>query len=113
LLYASWVAAQLGWTPADAKKRIRLQAREDRDATSVGILSIALRSDRATFTIRKNYGELTGSAHVEMPDICGLPRKRAFWPTDDTSLLSQELDHSQRHTVYERAVVMATQILQV
>lgn len=110
LLYASWVAAQLSWSPADAKKRIRLEAREDRDATPVGILSVTLRSDRATFTIRKNYGESTAVASVEMPDICGLPRKRAFWPTDDASLLSQELDHSQRHTVYERALAMAAVI---
>ena len=110
LLYASWIAAQLGWSPAEAKKRIRLQAREDRDATSVGMLSITLRSEGATFTIRKNYGESTASAHIEMPDICGLPRKRAFWPTDDASLLSQELDHSPRHTVYERALAMSARI---
>lgn len=110
LLYASWFAAQLGWSPADATKKIRLQARRDTDTTSVGILSITLTSPAATFCVRKNYGEHTASATVTMPNACGLPRKRAFWPTDDVSLLSQELDHPARHAVYERALKMAAAI---
>lgn len=110
LLFASWFAAQLGWSPADAARKVRLQARRDNDATSVGILSITLTSPGAKFCVRKNYGECTASATLEMPSACALPRKRAFWPTDDVSLLSQELDHSQRHTVYERALKMAAQL---
>lgn len=107
LLYASWIAAQLGWTPAEAKKKLRSKSRADRDATSVGILSITLQSDGAAFTIQKNHGEHTATARVQMPDLCGLPRTRAFWPSDDTSLLSQELDYTGRHAVYERALAMA------
>ncbi len=110
LLYGSWVASQLRWSPADVKTRVRLQARDDRDATSVGILSVTLRSDDATFLIQKKHGERTATAKISMPDICGLPRTRAFWPADDTSLLSQELDHTQRHVVYERALALAAQL---
>ncbi|MGH8678497.1 MAG: glucose-6-phosphate dehydrogenase assembly protein OpcA [Burkholderiales bacterium] len=113
LLYAAWFAAQLGWpaaagwSPADASRTIKVRARDDSDATAVGIISITLKSASAEFVIRKNYGERTASAVVTMPNACGLPRKRAFWPTDDASLLSQELDHSARHTVYDRALAMA------
>jgi glucose-6-phosphate dehydrogenase assembly protein OpcA len=109
-LFASWFAAQLGWPPVDAAEKVRLEARRDTDATSVGILSVTLTSPGATFCVRKNYGERTASATVTMPNACGLPRKRAFWPTDDVSLLSQELDHPARHTVYERALKMAAAI---
>jgi glucose-6-phosphate dehydrogenase assembly protein OpcA len=107
VLFASWFAVQLGWSSSDAAKKIRLQARDDSDATSVGILSITLTSPGATFCVRKNYGEHTASAAITMPDACGLPRKRAFWPTNDVSLLSQELDHSARHSVYERSLTLA------
>src|ERR1035438_5227572 len=41
LLYGSWIAAQLNWPVAEARKKIHLSEREDHDATSVGILSIA------------------------------------------------------------------------
>jgi glucose-6-phosphate dehydrogenase assembly protein OpcA len=107
LLYAGWFAAQLGWPAAEAGARIRLVGRDDTDATAVGILSVTLTSPTGTFAIRKNHGESTASATVTMPGMCGLPRKRAFWPTDAASLLSQELDHSARHTVYQRALTMA------
>jgi glucose-6-phosphate dehydrogenase assembly protein OpcA len=107
LLYGSWIAAQLNWPVAEARQKIHLSAREDRDATSVGILSIAIKTDDATFSIRKNFGESTASATVDMPNACGLPHKRAFWPEDDTSLLSQELDLGTRHTVYEKALALA------
>ncbi|HXI84025.1 MAG TPA: glucose-6-phosphate dehydrogenase assembly protein OpcA [Verrucomicrobiae bacterium] len=112
LLYGSWIAAQLNWPVAEARKKIRLSAREDRDATSVGILSIAIKTDEATFSIRKNFGESTASATIDMPNACGLPRKRAFWPADDTSLLSQELDFVTRHTVYEKALAMAAAVFE-
>ncbi len=110
LLYASWLATQLHWSPRDAVVRIQLSARDDPDATDVGIISVGLKSDSATVSIHKNHGERAASATVEMPDVCGLPRKRAFWPTDDASLISQELDHSARHTVYERALAMAADV---
>ena len=111
LLFASWVAAQLNWPARDAAARIQLTGRDDDDATAVGILSIKLKSPAASFTIHKNYGERAASATVEMPNACGLPRKRAFWPTDDASLLSQELDQSARHVVYERALKMAANVM--
>ena len=107
LLYGSWIAAQLRWPVAEAKARIRLSERDDRDATSVGIISVAIKTTDATFSIRKNHGESTASAAVEMPNACGLPRKRAFWPSDDASLLSQELDHSTRDVAYEKALATA------
>lgn len=110
LLFASWFAAQVGWTPADARARIRLNARDDDDATSVGILSITLKGNGIEVCVRKNYGESTASATVIMAKACGLPRKRAFWPTDDASLLSRELDHIAPHTVYDRALAMAAGI---
>ncbi len=110
LLMASWFASQLDWTVAEAAEKIHLQCRNDTDAPAVGILSIELRGADATFTIRKNYGEATASATINTSGACGLPRKRAFWPTDDASLLSQELDQSSRHNVYERALAMAAQL---
>ncbi len=111
LLYSSWIAAQLNWPVDEAAEKIHLSAREDRDATSVGLLSIAIQTDNATFSIRKNHGESTASATIDMPNACGLPRKRAFWPTDDASLLSQELDRGSRDKVYEKALAMAVAIL--
>jgi glucose-6-phosphate dehydrogenase assembly protein OpcA len=111
LLYGSWITAQLGWPVAEAKARIHLSERDDSDATSVGILSVALKTDDATFSIRKNYGENAASATIEMPNACGLPRKRAFWPTDDASLLSHELDVGTRDVVYEKALSMLVALL--
>jgi glucose-6-phosphate dehydrogenase assembly protein OpcA len=110
LLYGSWIAAQLKWPLDEAVRKVHLSAREDSDATSVGILSIAIQTDDATFSIRKNYGESTASAIIDMPNACGLPRKRAFWTTDDASLLSQELDLDTRDTVYEKALAMAVSV---
>lgn len=107
LLMASWIAAQLEWSPATAANKIQLQHRADLEATTVGMLSIELRSDTTTFTITKNHGEATACTTVATAQSCGLPRKRAFWPTDDASLLSQELDQSARRKVYERALTMA------
>ena len=112
LLYGAWIAAQLHWPVAEAKTRIHLSEREDRDATSVGILSAVIKTDQATFSIRKNHGETTATATVTMPNACGLPRKRAFWPSDDVSLLSQELDDATHHIVYERALAVAVVLLE-
>ncbi len=109
-LFGGWIAAQLKWTPADAAAKLHLSCREDTDATTVGLLSVELKAGPATITVRKNYGERTASAQVTMPNACGLPRKRAFWPTDDTSLLSQELDQHTAPTVYQRALAMAAQL---
>ncbi len=110
LLLGSWVAAQLDWSVAEARSRIQLQARRDNDTTAVGILSFTIAGDAIQVCVRKNHGERTASATVSMPDVCGLPRKRAFWPADDASLLSQELDRSAPHRVYERALALAAEI---
>jgi glucose-6-phosphate dehydrogenase assembly protein OpcA len=107
-LLGSWIAAQLNWPVAEAAAKMDLREREDTDATSVGIISLAIKTEVATFSVRKNHGELTASALAEMPNLCSLPHKRAFHPMDDASLLSQELDHAVRHTVYERALIMAS-----
>jgi glucose-6-phosphate dehydrogenase assembly protein OpcA len=111
LLYGSWLAAQLHWTPRGATARIRLSSRKDRDATAVGLQSVELKADDATICIRKNYGERTASAHVTMSNVCVLPRKRAFWPADDASLLSQELDHFAPDPVYKWALTMAAALV--
>ena len=111
LLYGSWLAAQLGWTPQDAMTRIRLHCRKDTDANAVGLLSVELKTDDATVCVRKNYGELTASAQVTMSHVCGLPRKRAFWPTDDASLLSQQLDHFAPDAVYQWGLTMAAALV--
>ena len=109
-LLGAWIAAQLNWPLADATAKIHLTEREDTDTTSVGIISFAIKTDAATFSIRKNHGELTASTAISMPQMCGLPRRRAFRPLDDASLLSEELDHSLRHVVYERTLTMAWRI---
>ncbi len=107
LLYGGWLAAQLHWTPRDATAKIRLRHRKDTDATAVGLLSVEVKADDATVCIRKNPGDLTASAQVTMSKVCGLPRKRAFWATDDASLLSQELDRAAPDSVYQWALAMA------
>jgi len=107
LLFGSWFAAQLRWPVVEAQRRIHFSESNDRDATTVGILSVAIKTGNATFSIRSNHGENTASATVEMPNACGLPRKRAFWRSDDASLLSQEFDRSTRDPVYEKALAMA------
>jgi glucose-6-phosphate dehydrogenase assembly protein OpcA len=112
LLYGSWFAAQLRWPLPEARARIHLSERDDRDATSVGILSVSIKTGDATFSVRKNHGEHTASATVDMPHACGLPRKRAFWPADDASLLSQELDRPARDPVYEKALAIAASLLE-
>jgi len=111
LLYGSWLAAQLRWTPRDAAAKVRLSSRKDADATAAGLLSVELKTDDATICIRKNYGELTASAQVTMSNVCGLPRKRAFWPTDDASLLSQELDRFAPDSVYKDVLAMAAALV--
>jgi hypothetical protein len=60
----------------------------------------------------KSHGERTATAVVNVPNACGLPRKHAFWPKDDASLLSQELDRSTPHKVYGRALALAASCLQ-
>ncbi|MGD1019023.1 MAG: glucose-6-phosphate dehydrogenase assembly protein OpcA [Verrucomicrobiia bacterium] len=112
LLYGCWFAAQLRWPLPEARARIHLSELDDGDATAVGIISVAIQTDDATFSIRKNHGESTASATVDMPNACGLPRKRAFWPADDASLLSQELDSPARDPVYGKALVIAAALLE-
>jgi glucose-6-phosphate dehydrogenase assembly protein OpcA len=111
LLFASWVAAQLDWPAGDAARCIKLEAREDTDATSVGMISIELRSTAGSFVVRKNYGERTAIATVTLPHVCGLPRKRAFWPTDEASLMNRELERVSAHHVYLRVLKMAAAVM--
>ena len=107
-LYAAWLAAQLGWSQAVASSRIRLKPQEDGpDAVTMGIISVVLKSPSATFSLRKSLGEWAASAIVEMTNACSLPRKQAFAPNDDASLLSQAFDQPGRDPVYERALAMA------
>jgi glucose-6-phosphate dehydrogenase assembly protein OpcA len=111
-LYGAWMAAQLRWPLPEASARIHTSERDDPDTTSVGILSIDIKTPDATFSIRKDHGENTASATVVMPNACGLPRKRAFWPADDASLLSQELDHPGCDRVYEKTLAIAASLLE-
>jgi glucose-6-phosphate dehydrogenase assembly protein OpcA len=106
-LLGSWFAAQVGWTPAAARDRVQLIARDAEDAAHVGILSFTMTGDNVEVRVFKSHGERTASAVVNVPDACGLPRKRAFWPKDDASLLSQELDRAAPHKIYERALALA------
>ena len=109
-LLAGWLAAQLEWTPARARDLIRLRCLDDPDATAVGIIRIEIKTASATFTVQKNHGEFTASATVTMPRACGLPRTRAFGPSDDASLLAEELDRTGSHTVYGRALELAAEL---
>jgi glucose-6-phosphate dehydrogenase assembly protein OpcA len=103
LLLGSWVAAQLQWTVPEARERIQVTG----DAAECGVVSLKLTGEGFEVCVCKNHGESTASATLTMPNACGLPRKRAFWPTDDVSLLSQELDQNRPHRVYERALAVA------
>jgi hypothetical protein len=73
----------------------------------MGIISVELKSPAATFSLRKSLGEWAASATVIMPHMCTLPRKQAFEPNDDASLLSRAFDQPVRDPVYERALAWA------
>ncbi|MEI6084622.1 MAG: glucose-6-phosphate dehydrogenase assembly protein OpcA [Verrucomicrobiota bacterium] len=103
-LLGSWVAAQLGWSVAETKARLQLSCREG----SVGLLAITLRGPDFEVRVHKNHGEQTASVVVNVPDACGLPRKRAFEPDDEAALLGQELDRATAPAVYARALAMAS-----
>jgi len=109
-LLAGWAAAQLGWNASDVPSRIKLISRQDTDATAVGLISITLTGGDATVCVQKNHGEQTARVTVNVPEACGLPRKRALWPVDDASLLCQELDQASASVVYLRALSMAAAI---
>ena len=111
-LLGCWFAAQAGWTPAEARDRVQLIARDADDAANVGILSFSMTGDNGEVRVFKSHGERTATAVVNVPDACGLPRKRAFWPKDDASLLSQELDRTAPHKVYERTLAFAAAVFQ-
>lgn len=103
-MYGAWLAGQLGWTNTELAGRLQLVANRQIDMADQGFLAVTLESDQAQFSIRKNCGESTATALATMSDACGLPRKRALWPTDDVSLLSEELDQTAGHAVYIRAL---------
>jgi glucose-6-phosphate dehydrogenase assembly protein OpcA len=107
-MYGAWLASQLGWTVAELAGRLRLVSNCQSEVAEQGFLAVTIESDQAQFTIRKNWGESTATAAVTMAEACGLPRKRALWPTDDVSLLSDELDQNNCHTVYKRALELMT-----
>jgi glucose-6-phosphate dehydrogenase assembly protein OpcA len=107
VLLGCWFAAQAGWTPAETRDRVELVAVDAEDAANVGILSFTMTGDCGEVRVFKSHGERTATAVVNVPDACGLPRKRAFWPKDDASLLSQELDRTAPHAVYERTLRLA------
>lgn len=106
-LFGGWLAAQLAWRPIDAKRRISLSCREDSDAMAVGLISVTLRGESVEVNVRKNHGEHTASVVVNVPDACGLPRKRAFEPDGEAALLDRELDRATAPEVYARALAMA------
>ncbi|MCG3147032.1 MAG: hypothetical protein PCFJNLEI_00468 [Verrucomicrobiae bacterium] len=106
-LLGGWVAAQLGWSAAETQARLRLSCREDRDATTVGVMALTLRGPDFEVRVYKNHGEHTASVVVNVPDACGLPRKRAFAPDDVAALLGQELDRTPTPAVYRRALLQA------
>jgi glucose-6-phosphate dehydrogenase assembly protein OpcA len=110
-LFASWLAAQLGWSVAAARDRIHATARDDTDATTVGLLSVRLHGPDVEVCVAKNYGEAAASVTVNVPAACGLPRKRALWPTDDAALLCQELDRATAApALYRRALEIAAEL---
>lgn len=109
-LLGAWLAAQLRWDPADARERLELQCVDEDDVEGAGLLEVKLEGPEARFEVCKHHGEQAATSVVHMPRACELPRKRAFWPTDDASLLSQELDRPSRREVYWRTLRMAVQV---
>ncbi|NQU09790.1 glucose-6-phosphate dehydrogenase assembly protein OpcA [bacterium] len=110
LLLAGWLATRLGWDVLTARQRVRLVGREDEDTVPTGIISVDLRSDAVAVTVRKHFGERAASATVTMPNVCGLPRKLAFWADDHASLLSVELDGSTPPGLYQPALALAAEL---
>jgi hypothetical protein len=90
--------------------RLKFEERDAPDTGACGVSAVTLRSATAQFVVQKNFGEQAASAVVHMPDACGLPRKRAFWPADDASLLMQELDAMRRDTLYLRVLELAAEV---
>lgn len=106
-LLSAWLAAQLGWSPAQWAARV--QQREERASdpgTAQGLRRVILRSAAAEIAIVKNRNEQAVTTTVTTPTACGLPRRRALWPTDEPALLSEELDRPQRQDLYQRALAM-------
>jgi glucose-6-phosphate dehydrogenase assembly protein OpcA len=107
LLLGCWFAAQVGWSPDQTRDRVKLLAREEDDAADVGILSFTLSGEDVEVRVFKKHAEHTATAVVNVANACGLPCTRAFWPKDDASLLSQELDQTAPHQVYQRTLALA------
>ncbi len=106
-LLAGWVAAQLGWSADDARKKIALSCQEDGDTTAVGLMCVTLKGQDVEVQVRKNHGQSTATVVAHMPCTCDLPRTRALLATDEAALLCQELDYVTPGKVYARAVAMA------
>lgn len=107
LLYAGWLAAQLGWSVAEAKERVLVRECSGEDVAEVGIESVDLSAAEASLQLRKDFTHHTAAAVVTLPELCSLPRKQAFAPLTEAGLMSQELDHVAPHAAYERAVAVA------
>jgi glucose-6-phosphate dehydrogenase assembly protein OpcA len=110
-LFGAWLATRSGWSAAETAQRLEVRQCPESEPVSAGLLTVEICAGRSRFVLRKNHGESTASSSVSTPEWVSLPRKRAFWPTDDVSLLSQELDHTARHRVYEQALRMAAAIV--
>lgn len=107
MLYAGWVAAQLGWSPRQVLDRVLIRERRGEDVAAVGLESVELVAEDAVVRLHKDFAGHVATATATLADVCSLPRKQAFAPLTEAALLSEELDHIVPHTAYERAVALA------
>jgi glucose-6-phosphate dehydrogenase assembly protein OpcA len=107
LLYTGWLATRLGWTADCARECIRVEECEGEDVAQIGLESVELLSGDASAMIQKDFGGHTAQAVVTMPHLCSVPRRQAFVPLTEASLMAQEFDHVAPHTAYERALALA------
>ena len=112
LLYAGWVAMELGWPPKIAMERVMFRKCSGHDVADVGIESVELEADGALVRLQKNFAEHTATAVATLPELCSLPRKQAFAPLTEAMLMSQEFDHVAPHATYARALMLAATLAQ-
>jgi len=108
LLYAGWVAMELGWPAKIAMERVMFRKCSGHDVADVGIESVELEADGALVRLQKDFAEHTATAVATLPELCSLPRKQAFAPLTEAMLMSQEFDHAAPHTAYARALMLAS-----
>ncbi|HEY4002400.1 MAG TPA: glucose-6-phosphate dehydrogenase assembly protein OpcA [Candidatus Xenobia bacterium] len=132
ILYVSWVASRLGWTPDKGRKRqgrgwiipmtsrhgtieVEIHAADSRRCSAGEISAFEVRSDwqghKGTFSVQRTTDRAHAVTHVDLEGVVTLTKTVEFEKTSDSSLLLDELSIFDRERAYEGALDMASAIL--